>query len=325
MNKFLIAEEEKKRILSLHKQHMNEATDEEILRKAIQVGCLTGGSLKRRKSTGQLFYRKPSAKDANKMVDFFADMTFTFEDGSKKGKWKCDKLIDAPPPAPVQGGDPDYEIKKAKDDGWKTYEELKADNVDPSTIDIQFNKKVIGKTTLYKSKYSDVQVNTDLGTAELNQQQKAWVDKLSKNGYKFNVPLAQRETMTAYKPEQLGVPAGLFKSEAMFYFDPTSVASKTKKGESSIEADLKSQTPEKSACRDYIKDYFEVWRTRTKLPGSRNEDTKQMVAKCARTYKGRWGMFGGDKLDNMIDVLTGSKEGGPPNYGPGSEYRVQLD
>lgn len=325
MNKFLIAEEEKKRILSLHKQHMNEATDEEILRKAIQVGCLTGGSLKRRKSTGQLFYRKPSAKDASKMVDFFADMTFSFEDGSKKGKWKCDKLVDAPPPAPVQGNDPTYEIKKAKDAGWKTYDELKSDNVDPSDIDVKYEKKTIGGQTMYRYKFRDETVNASLDSKETNQQKQAFINKWTAQKYKFNVPLADQETLTPISPEELGAKPGLFKPGEMFFYDPKTVAGKTRKGESDIEADLKSQTPEKSACRDYIKDYYEVWRTRTKLSGARLNDTKQMVAKCARTYKGRWGMFGGDKLDNMIDVLTGSKDGGPPNYGPGNEYRVQLD
>jgi hypothetical protein len=69
-----------------------QASSKSQLRIAITSGCLKGGSLKRSKSTGNIFYRKPSAQEPGKQVDFFADMTFKFTDDSKSGKWKCDAI-----------------------------------------------------------------------------------------------------------------------------------------------------------------------------------------------------------------------------------------
>lgn len=67
-------------------------TELQILQAAIDAGCLTNGSLKRQKSTGKLYYKKESVKQAGKMVRFYPDMSFEFEDGSNRGKWKCPEL-----------------------------------------------------------------------------------------------------------------------------------------------------------------------------------------------------------------------------------------
>ena len=84
--RFNISNEEVKTILEMHSKvrtntfliKEDAASDEERLRIAITSGCLKGGSLKRSKSTGNIFYRKPSAQEPGKEVDFFADMTFKF-------------------------------------------------------------------------------------------------------------------------------------------------------------------------------------------------------------------------------------------------------
>lgn len=327
MKQFLVEDSEKNLILFLHKNLLKEQvakpmTDDEKLRKAISLGCLTNGSLKRQKSTGKIYYKKESTKSPGKFIKFFADMTFLFDDGSKKGKWKCDG-IDTPAPAPVTptpGNDPDYEIQKAKEQGWKTYDELKKEGVDPETLTSQFDSKVIGKTTLYKSKFSDNQVNTDISTTELNQQQKDFVAKWEGQGYKYNVPLVDRGRLKPVTPESLGAPQGLFKSGTMFYYDPTTVSQIERKGQSKYEDALKSQTPDKGACKDYVKDYFKSWQTGVVLDQSEMSDFKAIVQKCARTYRGRWGMVGAGKFDDMIDVLSGRKSGeGPSRNDP---YRI---
>ena len=323
MKQFLVEESEKNLILLLHKSILKEApmTDEEKLRKAISLGCLTGGSLKRQKSTGKLYYKKQSTKDPSKYIRFFADMTYNFEDGSKKGKWKCDKITE-PAPTPTVGNDPNYEIQKLKEQGWKTYDELKKDGVDPETLSTQFDEKVIGSTKLYKSKFSDQQVNTDIGTVELNNQQKDFVDKWEKQGYKYNVPLVDRGRLKAVTPESLGAPQGLFKAGTMFYYDPSTVSQITKKGTSRFEDALQSQTPPRDGCKDYIKDYFKSWSSGVVLDPSEMADFKAIVQKCGRTYRGKWGVagIGGGKFDDMIDVLSGRKSGeGPSRTDP---YRL---
>ena len=71
---------------------ISQSADEQRLRSLMESGCLTNGSLKRRISTGEVFYRKQSVQQPSKQVDFYANMTYRFTDGSKSGKWRCDEL-----------------------------------------------------------------------------------------------------------------------------------------------------------------------------------------------------------------------------------------
>ncbi len=71
---------------------LSQSADEQRLRSAMESGCLTNGSLKRQISTGKIYYKKESVQQPGKMVRFYADMTFEFEDGSNSGKWKCPQL-----------------------------------------------------------------------------------------------------------------------------------------------------------------------------------------------------------------------------------------
>ncbi len=71
---------------------LSQSNDEQKLRNLISVGCLSDGSLKRRQSTGEVFYRKQSVKQPSKQIDFYANMTYRFTDGSNSGKWVCPEL-----------------------------------------------------------------------------------------------------------------------------------------------------------------------------------------------------------------------------------------
>jgi hypothetical protein len=96
MKQFLVEDSEKNKILTMHKSLLEQTnkpmTEEETLRGAITAGCLKNGTLKRSKSTGKMYYKKESTKQVGKMVRFYPDMTFEFEDGSSKGKWACPQL-----------------------------------------------------------------------------------------------------------------------------------------------------------------------------------------------------------------------------------------
>ena len=111
--KFIVSDEESKNILEMHSKMKNnrsiiveqttaptEDPNMTKLKSAISAGCLTNGGLKRNKTTGQVFYRKPSAKDPSKEVDFYADMTYKFVDGTASGKWKCDGISQSTPTTP---------------------------------------------------------------------------------------------------------------------------------------------------------------------------------------------------------------------------------
>lgn len=58
-----------------------------ILNDYIERGCLYNGTIIVNED-GVTVYRT-TTKKSGKMVDFFADMTYKFLDGSKSGKWKC--------------------------------------------------------------------------------------------------------------------------------------------------------------------------------------------------------------------------------------------
>jgi hypothetical protein len=111
--KFKITQEEAINILEMHSKlrtnrpiisEQTTATTEDPdiakLKSAIAAGCLTTGGLKRSKSTGKVYYRKPSIKQPGKTIDYFADMTYKFTDGSESGKWKCDKMGETKPEDP---------------------------------------------------------------------------------------------------------------------------------------------------------------------------------------------------------------------------------
>lgn len=103
--RFKITTEEAKTILEMHSKMKNnhsiiieqdlpktEESDESKLKRAVAAGCVSGGTLYKSASTGKIYYRKPSAKQPNKTVDFFADLTYEFTDKSIKGTWKCDEI-----------------------------------------------------------------------------------------------------------------------------------------------------------------------------------------------------------------------------------------
>ncbi len=158
MKQFLIEEEsEKKNILSMHKSLMKEQTkatgeldeNERILRKAMTAGCLKNGSLKRQKSTGKLYYKKESTKQVGKFVRFFPDMSYEFEDGSKKGKWACPQLANVAAAEVVTqqtAADNESKIATMKKQGYKTLDELRKEGVDLTTLDITMNGCDVKKT-----------------------------------------------------------------------------------------------------------------------------------------------------------------------------------
>jgi hypothetical protein len=103
MKNFRITEEEVSNILSMHKVLMNEQMSKsvdvnnpeyKVLIDGIKKNCLSGGKEILKDDYGKYYYRKPSIKEPGKEIDFFADMTYKFIDGSKSGKWKCEGLIE---------------------------------------------------------------------------------------------------------------------------------------------------------------------------------------------------------------------------------------
>lgn len=98
----IIDENEVNRILMMHKSLKEQYESEPkkdpytLLNEFKGAKCLVNGVIykdhpTRKDDMGKFFYRgvKQSTKQE---IDFFADMTYEFVDGSKSGTWKCSKI-----------------------------------------------------------------------------------------------------------------------------------------------------------------------------------------------------------------------------------------
>ena len=332
MKKFLIEESEKKNILSMHKSLMKEQTkstgllfpEEGLLRKAISAGCLKNGSLKRQKSTGKIYYKKESIKQVGKFVRFFPDMTFAFEDGSKKGKWVCPQLatVTATEVTTQQtNADNTSKVNSLKQQGWKSKNELI--DVDLNTIDKVYDKQIIGDVVLYKIKGDVNDVTKNTGTADFNVKQNSFIDEFTGKGYELNPERVKRTKMVAVTAKELGAPDDLFPNGLTLYYDPNK-QDDIKSNQSLVSDLLKNQAVNREACRKNVEDYYRLFKTDATIDPATLYKIKTVVQACKNQHKGKWGILGGGKkLDNYLDILSGVKEGGPSSYGDNSKWRLK--
>jgi len=338
MKQFLIEEEsEKKNILSMHKSLMKEQTkatgelspEEGLLRKAISAGCLKNGSLKRQKSTGKLYYKKESTKQIGKFVRFFPDMTFAFEDGSRKGKWVCPQLANATATEiTTQQTTADNESKIATEikKGWKKLETLRAEGVDLTTLDKVYDTQVVGNVTLYRPKGSSTNFTPNTSTADFNKDQLSFISTFEQKGYKLNPSRIEQSTLVKVTDKDLGAPADLFPNGLVMWYNPNT-QDDIKRNDGSVLSDvLSNQSIDRQACRKNVTDYFETFRRKNSIvidPATINK-AKRIVQACKDEHYGKWGIAGGgNRLDNYLDILSGNKEGGPTSYGDDSIWRIK--
>jgi hypothetical protein len=317
MNNFIINEEEKSRILSMHtkliKEQQEKTTITEdpnftILKNARKVGCLSNGEIFRDKTKNTYFYRKPSSKEPTKEVDFFADMTYKFVDGSKTGKWKCEGLVTL--------SSTDTEINQLITQfGWKTREDLK--NVTQEELTQLYQKHP--KFELYKLKVESGKIG---GYTDVQQK---FIDNAKKLGYKES--LTSEETASGKYKQYLVpnseqyFPGGL----KMFYSSETAISSGVDIKQQ-FKNSVTNQTPtSKKDCRDTISAYYNAWRTKKEIPDVEFEPMKRKVQACVNQYDGEWGGIL-SKIDEYVDVLRGVQVGdikGPLSSGGDSKWRLK--
>ena len=338
MKKLIIENSEKNSILKMYKSLMKEQTsnssatnsdtDLQKLRNLISVGCLADGSLKRRESTGEVFYRKQSVTQPSKQVDFYANMTYKFTDGSKSGKWICPELtsLEASQAASQQtAADVESKIATEMKKGWKKLETLKAEGVDLTTLDKVFDKIVIGNVALFRPKGSSTTFTSGTSTADFNNNQQSFVDTFIAKGYKLNPTRLEQNSLVKVTGEQLGAPADLFPNGLVMWYDPNK-QSTIRGGENSILGDiLDNQSINKNTCRKNVKDFFELYRRRNsaQVDPATVDRAKRIVQACRDEHYGKWGVTGGKNVDEMLDILSGRKEGGPLSTGPSAIFRIK--
>jgi hypothetical protein len=333
MKKYLIVETEKKEILSMHKSLFNEQTmkgginsEEDTLRKLIKSGCIKNGKLLTNSDRSKFVYRLITK--SGKEIDFFADMTYKFKDGSKSGKWTCpqlDNLASTEASATQAAADLESKIATEIKKGWKKLETLKAEGVDLTTLDKVFDKQVIGNVALFRPKGSSTTFTSGTSTVDFNNDQQSFVDTFIAKGYKLNPTRLEQSSLVKVTGEQLGAPADLFPNGLVMWYDPNQQSTIRGREDSILGDILDNQSINRTTCRKNVKDFFELYRRRnsTQVDPATVDRAKRIVQACRDEHYGEWGIAGGKNVDEMLDILSGRKTGGPLTTGASSIFRIK--
>jgi hypothetical protein len=126
------------------------------------------------------------------------------------------------------------------------------------------------------------------------------------------------QTQPAAQPTQTGPAAG--------YTDANQQS--TLKRQDSILSDiLDNQSVNKSVCRKNIKDFYTSFKQKNSIvvDPATIAKAKRIVQACRDQHYGKFGVLGkgGERIDNMLDILSGRKEGGPLTQGSDSMWRIK--
>jgi hypothetical protein len=91
------------------------------------------------------------------------------------------------------------------------------------------------------------------------------------------------------------------------YTDPNQQRS-LKRKDSLFKDELKNQRIDVSACRKFIKNYYESWDEKTVMSSDQQTRQKNIVQTCAYQHYNKFGIGGGE-IDKLIDVLSGDAKG----------------
>lgn len=209
------------------------------------------------------------------------------------------------------------DLAKAKEQGWKTEDEWRKAGVDWSVSDKLFDSKKIGNVTVYRYKKESTTFTPGVtGDKEFTAQEQEFINDLLDKGYEINLTPLQKQSWVAITAKELGAPPDLFPNGLVMYYDPNKQKGIDKK--TSLLSDiLDNQEINREACRKNVKDFYEAFKVRTVIEPAQMTKVKQVVQACNNQYYGQWGMLGGgNKLDYMLDVLSGTREGGPLKRDP---------
>ena len=126
------------------------------------------------------------------------------------------------------------------------------------------------------------------------------------------------QSQAVAQPTQTGSAAG--------YTDPNKQSELTRK-DSLLTDLLKNQSISKSVCRQQIKQFVDMYKGKAEADQSTIMKTKNIVQRCKNQHYGKFGVLGvgGDKIDELLDILSGSAAGGPPTSSkdPKSIFRIK--
>jgi hypothetical protein len=307
----------------------------EKLEKFLSDGCVKNGVIVSMQSTNpllQLAIKQESTRTPGKFRYVFSDNRIgSFNENGKfefsPSKMSC-RAVQQSAAATVtatQQSEIDSKIATEMKKGWKKLETLKDEGVDLTTLNQVFDKQVIGNVALFRPKGDVSTFTSNTSIAQFNQDQLDFIDRFTQKGYKLNPTRIEQYNLVKVTGEQLGAPADLFPNGLVMWYDPNQ-QSEIRGREDSVLGDiLDNQSIDRTACRKNIEDFYELYRRRNsaQVDPATVDRARRIVQSCKDEHYGKWGITGGNKFDGILDLLSGSKQGGPGTQGPSSIFRIK--
>jgi hypothetical protein len=345
--RLIINEQEKKEILEKHnlfkqalqskrnKSMVNEQASSgggrNFLIAARDKGCkiAKGGVIQSAPGKPTVLYKKADYDSPNGYFkigdelyikdDFTFDVVTTDASGKKtltfsNRTWKCSALTD-----PIEQQVKTNIDRTKKEGNWKTKQDLIKDGQTTQNIENEtmYEKKVEDGVTYYRLKSA-------AGIGEgLTKEQNDVILKWKAKGAKFRKELDDEQAQTWLK--LVVSPAGrLFSEDLVMYFDPE----KANDPEISKMIDVnvtKRLPPNIKACKTAIENYYMDFKKKRPLEPNELNAKKYQVQNCKNEFYGDWGRIfsGGNKLDEILDIMSGVKSGGPSAYDEDSKWRLK--
>jgi len=245
--------------------------------------------------------------------DFTFDVVVTDENGNKQityqnRKWSCPAIT-----APIEQRTKTNIERTELEGDWKKREAITDtdENVENPQM---YEKKVISGETRYRS-LSGAGIQTALTER----------GKTIFNAYKANGGLTEKEVDPEKSRTFTKVLIGSkpdFSADFYMYFDPSKTVRKpeiAKKIQASIEQTIPT---DKKDCKTNIENYYTNFKKKRIIEPNQLAALKYKVQACKNEFYGDWGFLGGNKMDNILDIMSGVKVGGPSTYGDDKMWRL---
>jgi hypothetical protein len=307
----------------------------EKLEKFLSDGCVKNGVIVSMQSTNpllQLAIKQESTRTPGKFRYVFSDNRIgSFNENGKfefsPSKMSC-RAVQQSAAATVtatQQSEIDSKIATEMKKGWKKLETLKDEGVDLTTLNQVFDKQVIGNVALFRPKGDVSTFTSNTSIAQFNQDQLDFIDRFTQKGYKLNPTRIEQMNLIKVTGEQLGAPSDLFPNGLVMWYDANQQSSIRGREDSVLSDILDNQSINRNACRKNIEDFYELYRRRNsaQVDPATIDRARRVVQACKDEHYGKWGIIGGNKFDDILDLLSGSKQGGPGTQGPSSIFRIK--
>ena len=250
--------------------------------------------------------------------DFTFDVVVTDENGNKQityqnRKWSCPAIT-----APIEQ-QTKTNIDRTKLEGnWKTKEELLKQDTEQNILNpVMYETTTSNGVTLYRRKAS-----SSIGSALTDDQQKI-VNKWMTQGAKLRKDLDAEQAKTWVDRVVSPASEGYFSQDLVMYFDPEKVndASIAKTIQTNVEKRVPTNVKD---CKMNIEKYYLNFTKKRPLEPNELAALKGKVQACTNEFYGDWGTIfsGGNKMDNILDIMSGVKSGGPSSYGDDAKWRL---